>query len=323
MEALTAESMLFNVQALSREDQYQIHTLMTDKQTVTQVAQDLGRISREVKLGRGDRGYLAGRACPKATEHAQRSRHARHLPSWVGPKVVFYFRCQYSPEQIEQKPQLNHESVYMHKYADRAKGGRLHKDLRTQKLRRRRCLTVHDRCGEIPHRLKISENLMHVDTSKQVGQWLDFTFIVVDHQQAIVTMVGRKIGYATLCKAPNNRADLVSQAIRHRVKPLGACVKTLTVDNGKEFAYHRQLDQTQDIQTYFDNSYCILERDSNENLNGLLRQYISNIQCMGEITQNELTMIENRHNQRLIKRLPFKSPQEVFHTSLNRFATRL
>ena len=241
-------------------------------------------ISHEVTLGCGDGGYRTDQPYVNANERAQRSRNARNIQSWVGPKVVFYIGIQSSPQQIEQQLPLNHKSVYLHEYADKAKGERVNKDLQTQKLRRRRCLTVHHWCGQIPHRLKISENPMHVDANKQVGQWLDFTVIVVDHQQAIVTMVGRKSGYAKLCKAANNRADLVSQAIRHRLKPLGALVKTLRVDNEKEFAYHQQVDQTQGIQTYFDNSYCILERVSNERLNGLLRQYILNIRCMGEIS---------------------------------------
>lgn len=257
-------------------------------QTYTQIDQDFGgiscMISHEDKLGRGDGGYRTGQSYVKATERAQRSRCARNIQSWVGPKVVFYLRTQSSLEQIEQQLPLNHKSVYLHEYANKAKSERVDKNLRTQKLRSRKCLTVHYWCGQIPHHQRNSENSKHVDASKQVGQWLDFTVIVVDHHQAIVTMVGRKSVYAQLCKAPNNRANLVSQTIRHRLKPFGALMKTLRVNNEKEFAYRQQVDQTQGIQTYFDNSYCILERVSNESLNSLLHQYILNIRCMGEIS---------------------------------------
>lgn len=222
MEALTAKSILFDGQALSREEQHQIHSLMKANQTFTQVTQDLGRISCEVKRGRCDPGCKAGQTCVEEPERAQRSRNARQIPSRVGSKVVFSLRVQCCPEQKEQKLPLNHESVYLHAYAYKAKGGRLQKDLSTQNLRRRRCL----RCGQTPHLLTISEHPMHIEASKQICQWLDVTVIVAGHQQAIVTLVGRKSGYAKQCNALNKRADLM---IGHRLNPFGKRVMTLTV----------------------------------------------------------------------------------------------
>lgn len=311
---------------LSREERYQIYSLMKANQTLTQIARVLGRscstISREVNRGRGQRGYRAEQACVKATERALGSRNARRIPSWVWPKVAFFLGVQWSPEQIAHELPLSHESVYLHVYADKAKGGRLHKDLRSQKPRRRRCLSGHDRRGQIPNRRTIGERPTHIEARKQVGHWEGDTVIGAAHQQAIVTLVERKSGYARLCKVLNKSADLVSQAIEHRLKPLGARVKTLTVDNGKEFAYHQQVDQALGIQTYFADPYCSWQRGSNENFNGLLRQYIPKKRRMDTVTEEELTMIENRLNHRPRKRLGFKTPHEVFHASLNRVALR-
>jgi IS30 family transposase len=82
------------------------------------------------------------------------------------------------------------------------------------------------------------------------------TVIGAGHQQAVVTLAERKSGYAKLCKVLNKSADLLSQAIKHRLNPLGARVKTLRVDYGKEFAYQQQVDQALGTQTYFADPYC-------------------------------------------------------------------
>jgi IS30 family transposase len=155
-----------------------------------------------------------------------------------------------------------------------------------------------------------------------VGHWEGDTVIGVAHKQAIETLVERKSGFAVLAKLSNKSADLVGRAIEAKLKPLSSRVKTLTVDNGKEFGGHQAIDQSLGIQTYFADPYCSWQRGSNENFNGLLRQYIPKKRRMETVTDEELTMIENRLNHRPTKRLGFKTPHEVFHTSLNRVAVR-
>ena len=152
--------------------------------------------------------------------------------------------------------------------------------------------------------------------------WEGDTVIGAAHKQAIVTLVERKSGFAVLAKVSNKTADLVGRAIEAKLKPLNSRVKTLTVDNGKEFADHQTIDQALGIQTYFADPYCSWLRGSNENFNGLLRQYIPKKRRMETVTDEELTMIENRLNYRFRKRLGSKTPHEVFHFSLNRLAPR-
>ena len=135
-------------------------------------------------------------------------------------------------------------------------------------------------------------------------------------------LVERKSGFAVLAKVAHKTADLVGRAIEDKLKPLNSRVKTLTVDNGKEFADHQAIDQALGIQTYFADPYCSWQRGSNENFNGLLRQYIPKKRRTETITDDELTMIQNRLNHRPRKRLGFKIPYEVFHASLNRVALR-
>lgn len=92
--------------------------------------------------------------------------------------------------------------------------------------------------------------------------------------------------------------------------------------NGKEFADHLAVDQALGIQTYFADPYCSWQRGSNENFNGLLRQYIPKKRRLETVTDEELKMIQNRLNHRPRKRLGFKTPHEVIHASLNRVAVR-
>jgi transposase, IS30 family len=94
------------------------------------------------------------------------------------------------------------------------------------------------------------------------------------------------------------------------------------VDNGKEFAHHLATDQALGIQTYFADPYRSLQRGSNENFNGMLRQYIPKKRRMETVRDEELTMIQNRLNHRPRKRLGFKAPYEVFHASLKCVALR-
>ena len=311
---------------LSREERYQIYSLRLAKQTISEIARLLGRhrstISRELGRGRGLRGYRAEQACSKASERAKKSRNARRVDAKVWADVSFYLGLQWSPEQIASKLEVSHESVYLHVYANKAAGGQLHKNLRSQKPRRKRHLSGRDRRGQIPNRRPISERPEHIEQRRQVGHWEGDTVIGAAHKQAIVTLVERKSGFAVLAKVSNKTTDLVRRAIEIKLKPLCSRVKTLTVDNGKEFADHQAVDQALGIQTFFADPYCSWQRGSYENFNVLLRQYIPKKRRMETVTDEELAMIQNRLNHRPRKRLGFKTPHEVFHASLNRVAPR-
>lgn len=279
-------------------------------------------IGREFTRGRGQRGYRAEQACTKASERSENSRNARRVDPKVWTDVAFFLGIEWSPEQIAHKVGVSHESVYLHVYSDKAAGGNLHKSLRSQKPRRKRHLCGRDRRGQIPNRRPISERPSYIENRKQVGHWEGDTVIGAAHKQAIVTLVERKSGFAVLAKVSNKTSDLVGRAIEDKLKPFGSRAKTLTVDNGKEFADHQAIDHTLEIQTYFADPYCSWQRGSNENFNGLLRQYIPKKRRMETVTDEELTMIQNRLNHRPRKRLGFKTPHEVFYASLNRVALR-
>jgi IS30 family transposase len=255
-------------------------------------------------------------------ERAQGSRNAATVAPWVKQQANALLELQWSPEQIAGKLPVSHETLYQHVYADKAQGGRLWKNLRCQKQKKKRYASGRERRGQIPNRRPLSQRPVHIEGRKQVGHWECDTVIGANHKQAIVTVVERKSGYAVIAKVLHKTADLVSAAIIDALKPFEARVKTLTYDNGKEFCGHAKIDEALGSTGYFARPFASWERGTNENFNGLLRQYVPKKRTMANITNEEIKMIENRLNNRPRKRLGFKTPAEVFHQSLSRVALR-
>lgn len=315
-----------NYKHLSQIERYQIYSLMKANQSITQIADQLGRhkstISRELSRNEGRRGYRPKQACELALARSQGSRNAQQVDAWVKREADVLLGLQWSPEQIAGKLPVSHETLYLHVYADKANGGKLWTNLRCQKQKRKRYASGQDRRGQIPNRRPLSERPAHIEDRKQVGHWEGDTVIGANHKQAIVTVVERKSGYAVIARVENKTADLVSAAIVNRLKPFGGKVKTLTFDNGKEFCGHAKIDEALGSTSYFARPFASWERGSNENFNGLLRQYVPKKRSMESITDEEIKMIENRLNNRPRKRLGFRTPSEVFHQSLRRVALR-
>ena len=324
---LTCQSkLLMTYKHLSQAERYQIHALMKAGHDQSQIAKVLDRnkstISRELSRNTGSRGYRPKQACEMSTYRSQNSRNASTVASWVKDEANALLRVQWSPEQIASKLPISHETVYQHVYADKAQGGALWKNLRCQKQKRKRYAGGRDRRGQIPNRRPLSERPLQIEARKQVGHWECDTVIGANHKGAVVTMVERKSGYGVIAKVTNKTSELVSSAIVDKLKPMAVRVKTLTFDNGKEFAAHAHIDAQLQSTTYFARPFASWERGSNENFNGLLRQYIPKKRSMSTVTDEEIRMIQNRLNNRPRKRLGFKTPAEVFYQSLKRVALR-
>ena len=270
--------LLMTYKHLSQAERYQIHALIKAGNDQSQIAKLLDRhkstISRELSRNTGSRGYRPKQACEMSADRAQNSRNANTVPAWVNDQAQLLLQLQWSPEQIASKLPISHETVYLRVYADKAQGGTLWKNLRCQKQKRKRYAGGRDRRGQIPNRRSLSERPLHIEARRQVGHWECDTVMGANHKGAVVTMVERKSGYAVMSKVVNKTSDLVSSAIVDKLKPLAARVKTLTFDNGKEFAGHGQINEQLQSTAYFARSFAIWELGSNENLNGLLRQYV-------------------------------------------------
>lgn len=311
---------------LSREERYQISALLKEGLSQSDIAINLGRhkttISREIARNSGLRGYRPKQANFLAQQRSTNSRNARQMDPSDWLLVERYLQSQWSPEQISAEVPISHETIYRHIYADKSFGGTLYSHLRCQKKRRKRYAGGRDRRGQIIGRRAISDRPAHIEERRQLGHWEGDTLIGKSHKQAIISLVERKSGYAVLAKVGNKTAHLVSSAIIDRLNPIAMKVQTLTFDNGKEFSDHAKIDSALGSISYFADPYSSWQRGSNENLNGLIRQYIPKSRPLSTVSDKELARIESLLNNRPRKRLGFKTPHEVFTLSMNTVALR-
>ena len=254
---------------LSQTERYQIQALVKAGQTQTEIAQILGRhkstISRELARGSGRRGYRPRQAQNLSDERSQSSRNAAFISPEIWCSAKAFLGLQWSPEQIASQLPISHETIYQKVYTDKAMGGHLWRSLRCQKQKRKRYAGGRDRRGQIPDRRSITLRPESIERRTHIGHWEGDTVIGAAHQHAIVTLVERKSGYAVVTKVNRKTSDQVSAAIVKRLKPLASRVKTITYDNGKEFAGHKAIDQSLGATVYFTDPFASWQRGSNEN----------------------------------------------------------
>lgn len=308
-----------NYTQLTLEQRYQIKALLKMGHTQTDIARVLevhkSTIGRELQRNRGHRGYRPKQAHQKALERRQqKSKPAIRAKTWQ--LVEEKLSAEWSPEQISAwlKKQgyqaVSHEHIYQYVYADKRRGGDLYKHLRCQKKRRKR-YSSYERRGRIPARKGIEMRPEVVDLRNRLGDWEVDTIIGKGHQGVLVTLTDRKSRFTLLRRVSHKSADIVAQAVielLNWVTPL----ETITADNGREFAAHQTIAQKLGIEFYFAHPYASWERGTNENTNGLIRQYLPKNRDLSTVSPAEEIMIMDRLNLRPRKCLDFMTPYEVF-----------
>ena len=303
---------------LTQEQRYQIKALMDIGHNQTEVAQQLevnkSTISREVERNRGQRGYRPKQAHEIALRRRREKAQTKiSFETWA---LVEEKICEdWSPEQISGRLKkegiaISHERIYQYIYADKRVGGALWTHLRCQKKRRKR-YGKHDRRGKIPNRKSIEERPEIVQQRARFGDWEVDLVLGKDQQGVIVTLTERKSRFTLLHSVSSKQSDLVAQAVialLQWVVPL----ESITADNGKEFAAHLEISQALSVDFYFAHPYASWERGTNENANGLIRQYLPKNRSLKNLSFQEETRIMDRINLRPRKCLDFRSPFEVF-----------
>jgi transposase, IS30 family len=306
---------------LTQEQRYQIYALKKAGYSPTQIAQEVevhkSTITRELQRNTGQRGYRPKQAHELATLRQQQRARCARIAAATWELVESYLRQEWSPEQIsgwlkkEENCVVSHERIYQYIYADKGAGGTLYEHLRCQKKRRKR-YGSRDRRGQLPHRTSISERPAIVQSRARLGDWEVDTIIGSGHRQALVSLTERKSKLTLLHKVQATTAEAVTQAVTTLLKPVAAPVYTLTSDNGREFAGHQEIAASLQAQFYFAHPYAAWERGTNENTNGLVRQYFPKQHDFSTITPEEVTRVMQRLNQRPRKTLNFRTPQQVF-----------
>ena len=305
---------------LTREERYQISALKAVGQSKTEIAKVLGRhkstIGREMVRNCGLRGYRPKQADNIATNRRQEKSTRRISDdSWLRIKQLLYE--YWSPEQVshwlhqEENIRVSPEWVYQYVLQDKQNGGDLYKYLRCQKQRKKR-YGKPDRRGQIKGRVSIDERPKVVNERSRIGDWEADTVIGKQGGDVLVTLVERKTRWSIIGKAPNRTAAEVRAVIVKQLLPLSEHVHTLTYDNGKEFAFHQDIDQELQSDGYFAHPYHSWERGLNENTNGLIRQFFPKGNSLSAVTDAEILVVMDKLNNRPRKCLGFKTPNQVF-----------
>ena len=206
---------------------------------------------------------------------------------------------------------VSHEWIYQSILADKQAGGDLYRHLRCQKKRRKR-YGGYDRRGQLPNRRSIEERPGIVDQRERLGDWEVDTILGKGRRQAIVTLTERKTRLALIHKVERRTSQAVQEAITHLLKPWKSNVHTITADNGKEFAAHQEISCLLEADFFFAHPYAAWERGSNENMNGLLRQYFPKRRDFDTISEEEIEAVTFNLNDRPRKCLGFNSPFQEF-----------
>jgi len=276
-------------------------------------------ISRELQRNRGGRGYRLAQADRKAVQRrSTASRTAKKITFLLAAQIIERIEMNWSPEQISgffkrQGIFVSTKSIYRMIWAEKENGGLLYTHLRHRGKRYNRKSPSSAGRGCIPGRVDISERPAVVEKKSRLGDWEGDTIIGKNHQGTIVSLVDRCSKFTQLKKIKHKRASFVQRAIVGKMKKLSQPVLTITFDNGKEFALHKNIGRALNASCYFATPYHSWERGLNEHTNGLVRQYLPKLTDLNKISDWHIQKIEDALNSRPRKVLGYKTPSEVFY----------
>jgi len=306
-------------------ERYTLGLLRQDGLAPAAIARVLGRhrstIGREVRRNGTPRDgcYRPQLAEWYARGRRSRSRRNRRFSAADWARVQTLVREDWSPEQIagrlrrQRELAISHETIYRYLWADKHAGGTLYRHLRGARKQRRKRYGRYDRRGRVAGKRSITTRPPIVDTRTQRGHWEGDT--VLGASQAgpcVLSLVERKTGYLVVGKLPRRSTAAVDQRAQQLIDAQPHPVRTLTVDNGTEFHDYAALERATATRFYFATPHHAWERGTNENTNGLLRQYLPKGQSMTHLTQADCDRIALKLNQRPRKRLDYRTPEECY-----------
>ena len=318
---------------LTLEQRYEIESWRKAGKGVSEIAIETGRdksvISREINRNKDLRSgvYSAKLAERKTFERHSKKAKARRFSAVVEISILHYLAMDFSPQQIvgrakmEGMEMVSIETIYQYIWEDKRKGGLLYKSLRTGGKKYRKRSHLKDNRGLIAGRVDIDKRPAIVDSKERLGDLEIDLVIGQNHKGALITINERSTGVLFMGKVDNKEARTIESKTIELLQDWKPLIKTITSDNGKEFAGHQEIATSLDIDFYFAKPYHSWERGANENLNGLIRQYFPKKSDFKSITNDKIKQVIDMLNNRPRKRFGYKTPNEVFAEKLNNLAT--
>jgi IS30 family transposase len=317
--------------ALTLAEREEISRGVVAGSSIRSIAATLGRapstVSREIRRNGGRERYRASKADQAALDRAKRPKSCKLAENRMLARIVAKkLQLEWSPEQIagwlkcaypdDEHYLVSHETIYKSLFIQAR--GALKKELlqhlrRTRGMRRSRHHTQKtDDHGRITDTVSIRERPASVEDRAVPGHW-EGDLLFGSNNSQIATLVERHTRYVMLVKADSKDTETVINAlIKHAHKLPRELYKSLTWDRGKEMADHKRFSLATDIKVYFCDPQHPWQRGSNENTNGLLRQYFPKGMDLSDVSQAKLNAVARRLNERPRKTLNFETPAGRF-----------
>lgn len=309
---------------LTEVQRYEIKAYLESGMTQKFIAEKLGvsesTISRELARNRLKQGGYNPKQAQEFTNirkerFAVNRRFTQSVKKFIDEKIT---KEQWSPAQIVghcKRHNINMvsvERIYQYIRKDKKEGGNLYKHLRHQLKHRKR--SVSGKKETIKNRKSISLRPKIVETNEEFGHFEIDLIIGADHQGAILTIVERKTKLVFIKKLKSKNAKELAKTMVDILLPYKAYVKTITSDNGLEFAEHQYISKKLACDFYFADPYCSWQRGLNENTNGLIRQYIPKGTYFEKVSHKKIKEIQYKLNSRPRLTLNFEEPKSLFYT---------
>ena len=171
--------------------------------------------------------------------------------------------------------------------------------------------------GKLVDCVRIAGRPNIINGRRRYGDWEGDTMVGKGRRSALVTLVERKSGYARIGRVDSMKSDATMRTAKRRLKDLPSSLRrSMTFDNGKEFAEHQHLNRGLGLEIYFADPYASWQRGTNENTNGLLRQFFPKGTDFTQISHREVACVELLINERPRKRLDYRTPAEILEPKL-------
>ena len=316
-----------NYRQLNAEERSAMATLKRLGWSVLGIARELGRhrstIARELQRNAAphDGWYRAGRAQERAVARRRRSRRNSQFARADWARVETLLREEWSPEQVAGYLRrhgeliISHETIYRHVWRDKKRGGSLHLHLRCAQKQCRKRYGRRDSRGRLAGKRMIGERPASVEARSRTGHWEIDTVMgqsLGESSDCILTLVERKTGYVLIGKLRARTVEQASKATLGLLRRHPEKFRTITADNGTEFHGYARIEAASRVRFYFATPHHSWERGTNENTNGLIRQYLPKGQSMTNLTQSQCDAIAQHLNNRPRKRHAYKTPYECF-----------
>lgn len=309
---------------LTLVERYLIEHELSMGTSLREIARKLGRsastICRERRRNATtDEGrYRHERADSYARTRRRRSRQGTQYPVHEVELVRELMAQRWSPEQVsgrlkrQRKLEIATSTIYRWVKRDKASGGSLWQQTRRLSHRYRKGYRVQDHRGRLRGKTSIKDRPQVINERAEYGHWEGDTVMGKDGRHCVLTLVERKTLLLRIRKLPARKAEEVNRVMRQELGKKGKRrIRSLTLDNGTEFHGYEELQSEYDTKIYFATPYHSWERGTNENTNGLIRQYLPKGTCFKKLTQEHCQAIEDALNNRPRKKLGFRTPAEA------------